>query len=57
MCSKTLVEEVILRNGQIEEHDTYMKMIEVLLSKIGKVASFLPVKLGIQVSEVWKILL
>lgn len=57
MCSKTLVEAVILRNGQIEEHDTYMKMIKVLLSKIGKVASFLPVKFGIQVSEVWKILL
>lgn len=57
MRSKTLVEAVIIRNGQIEEHDTYMKTTKVLLSKIGKVTSFLPVQLGIQVSEVWKILL
>lgn len=28
-----------------------------LLSKIGKAVSFLPAKLGIQVSEEWKILL
>lgn len=28
-----------------------------LSSKIGKMASLLPVKMGIQLSEVWKILL
>lgn len=63
MCSKKLVEAVIfIRNGQIEEHNTYVEMtkgvsLKGLSSKIGKVACFLPVTLGAQLSEERKILL